>query len=112
MSGLSKLIKGFLGLFNSRFTDWLNDKADKIAIFIVIFIMIFSSLMIFKLASELNSNPPGVHYSKTNNNSSYDDNTHHVDPHYVEGYHRSDGTYVEGYWRGGDDGYYRSDPSY
>lgn len=35
---------------------------------------------------------------------------HHVEPHYVEGYYRSDGTYVEGYQRGGDSGYYRSDP--
>ncbi len=35
---------------------------------------------------------------------------HHVDPHYVEGYYRDDGTYVEGYQRGGESGYYRSDP--
>lgn len=42
--------------------------------------------------------------------SDYDDNTHHVDPHWVDGYERSDGTEVDGYWRGGDDGYERSDP--
>lgn len=40
----------------------------------------------------------------------YDDNTHHVDPHWVDGYERSDGTEVDGYWRGGEDGYERSDP--
>jgi hypothetical protein len=39
-----------------------------------------------------------------------DDNIHHVDPHWVEGYERSDGTEVDGYWRGGEDGYERSDP--
>jgi hypothetical protein len=39
-----------------------------------------------------------------------DDGTHHVDSHYVEGYERSDGTEVDGYWRGGEDGYERSDP--
>ncbi|WP_226670803.1 hypothetical protein [Metabacillus litoralis] len=37
-------------------------------------------------------------------------NTHHVDPHWVDGYTRDDGTEVEGYWRGGEDGYERSDP--
>lgn len=35
---------------------------------------------------------------------------HHVKPHYVNGYKRSDGTNVDGYWRGGDNGYYRSNP--
>jgi hypothetical protein len=40
----------------------------------------------------------------------YDDGTHHVDPHWVDGYERSDGTQVDGYWRGGEDGYERSDP--
>lgn len=35
---------------------------------------------------------------------------HHVEPHWVDGYERSDGTTVEGYWRGGEDGYYRSNP--
>lgn len=40
----------------------------------------------------------------------YDDNIHHVDPHMVDGYERSDGTQVDGYWRGGEDGYDRSDP--
>lgn len=39
-----------------------------------------------------------------------DDNTHHVSPHSVDGYERSDGTKVEGYWRGGADGYERSNP--
>jgi hypothetical protein len=29
-------------------------------------------------------------------------NTHHVDPHWVDGYYRADGTYVEEYWRDGD----------
>ncbi|WP_339276367.1 hypothetical protein MKY59_05120 [Paenibacillus sp. FSL W8-0426] len=29
-------------------------------------------------------------------------NTHHVEPHYVEGYERADGTHVEGYYRDGD----------
>lgn len=37
-------------------------------------------------------------------------NTHHVDPHWVDGYTRDDGTEVEGYWRGGEDGYERSNP--
>ncbi|MDT8860299.1 hypothetical protein N0O92_08635 [Alkalihalobacillus sp. MEB130] len=43
----------------------------------------------------------------------YDDHTpgiHHVQPHWVNGYERSDGTMVDGYWRGGEDGYYRSNP--
>lgn len=111
-SGISKVIKSFLGLFDSSFSNWLNKKADKIALFIVIIVIIFSSIFVFKLVSELNRNPAGDFYTKTNYNKNYDNNTHHVDPHYVEGYRRSDGTYVEGYWRGGDDGYYRSDPSY
>lgn len=29
-------------------------------------------------------------------------NSHHVTPHYVDGYLRQDGTYVEGYYRDGD----------
>ncbi|MBM7606221.1 hypothetical protein JOC75_004269 [Metabacillus crassostreae] len=37
-------------------------------------------------------------------------NIHHVDPHWVNGYTRDDGTEVEGYWRGGEDGYDRSNP--
>ena len=37
-------------------------------------------------------------------------NLHHVDPHWVDGYDRSDGTEVDGYWRGGDEGYDRSNP--
>lgn len=43
---------------------------------------------------------------------SYDEvpGTHHVDPHWVDGYTREDGTEVDGYWRGGDDGYERSNP--
>jgi hypothetical protein len=63
-SGVSKLIKAFLGLFNSGFSNWLNAKADKIAIFIVIALMLFSSLLIFKLAAELNRNPAGDFYTK------------------------------------------------
>lgn len=36
------------------------------------------------------------------NDSIENPNTHHVNPHYVEGYTRADGTYVEGYFRDGD----------
>lgn len=39
-----------------------------------------------------------------------EDNIHHVDPHWVDGYQRSDGTVVEGYWCGGETGYERSNP--
>lgn len=39
-----------------------------------------------------------------------DDDIHHVDPHSVDGYERQDGTEVDGYYRGGEDGYERSDP--
>lgn len=39
-----------------------------------------------------------------------DSNIHHVEPHWVDGYERSDGTKVDGYWRGGEDGYNRSNP--
>ncbi|NOU94586.1 hypothetical protein GC093_15355 [Paenibacillus sp. LMG 31456] len=35
---------------------------------------------------------------------------HNVDPHWVNSYQRSDGTQVNGYWRGGNDGYNRSNP--
>ena len=43
-------------------------------------------------------------------NTTIDSNTHHVNPHVVDGYYRSDGTYVEEYRRGGEDGYERSNP--
>lgn len=40
----------------------------------------------------------------------YGTGVHQVSPHYVDTYTRDDGTQVGGYWRGGDDGYYRSNP--
>jgi|GEM_PF-3439130 len=36
--------------------------------------------------------------------------THHVDSHHVEGYVKGDGTVVNDYWRGGEEGYERSNP--
>jgi len=36
--------------------------------------------------------------------------THHVEAHSVNSYEKSDGTVVESYWRGGDEGYERSNP--
>ncbi len=36
--------------------------------------------------------------------------THHVDSHHVEGYVKDDGTVVADYWRGGEEGYERSNP--
>jgi hypothetical protein len=36
------------------------------------------------------------------NGSTENPGSHHVKPHYVEGYYRADGTYVEGYYRDGD----------
>ena len=41
---------------------------------------------------------------------SLDAEFHHVDPHSVESYVRDDGTVVSGYERGGEDGYFRSNP--
>lgn len=35
---------------------------------------------------------------------------HKVDPHWVNGYTKDNGTQVDGYWRGGENGYYRSNP--
>ncbi|MDF2800656.1 MAG: hypothetical protein K0S61_559 [Anaerocolumna sp.] len=50
-------------------------------------------------------------YSSDSGSDNYDySNTHHVDPHWVDSYTRSDGTQVDGYWRGGFDGYERSNP--
>lgn len=49
-------------------------------------------------------------YSDTYEDYESTPGTHHVDPHWVDGYQRSDGTKVEGYWRGGSDGYERSNP--
>ncbi|MBD7912787.1 MULTISPECIES: hypothetical protein [Clostridium] len=42
--------------------------------------------------------------------SSEDNNIHHVRPNDVQDYYRQDGTHVDGYHRGGDEGYYRSNP--
>ncbi|EJR17899.1 hypothetical protein LKL81_24230 [Bacillus paranthracis] len=59
---------------------------------------------------------PNSNYEE-NIGEDYDDvepdnaDTQHVDPHWVDGYERSDGTEVDGYWRGGDDGYERSNPN-
>ncbi|MEK5214600.1 hypothetical protein [Psychrobacillus sp. FSL H8-0487] len=39
-----------------------------------------------------------------------DSDLHHVDSHSVESYVRGDGTFVSGYERGGEDGYFRTDP--
>lgn len=53
----------------------------------------------------VNSDPnPSVHPSdqSVEEASLENPNTHHVQPHYVDGYYRADGTYVEGYYRDGD----------
>ena len=48
--------------------------------------------------TELLPQEPGTGESPGND----DPGTHHVKPHWVEGYTRADGTYVGGYWRDGD----------
>ncbi|QCX34700.1 hypothetical protein FDN13_13865 [Caloramator sp. E03] len=54
-----------------------------------------------------------IEYQEDSNETKYYNDSpgiHHVRPHYVNGYERADGTYIDGYWRGGDNGYYRSNP--
>ncbi|MTH54902.1 hypothetical protein GKZ89_15980 [Bacillus mangrovi] len=60
-------------------------------------------------------NNPGTAAAAVDHNG-----THHVSPHWVDGYYRADGTYVEGYWRDGDgdtsvnqnSGWEQSNPDY
>jgi len=76
------------------------------------------SVVYSEIASIFNDSRDETDYINQNRYDGYDseftenDNsdTHHVDPHWVDGYERSDGTQVDGYWRGGADGYERSNP--
>ena len=56
--------------------------------------------------------PDDGNYASDNSSddSSSESDYNHVEPHYVDSYYRDDGTQVDGYWRGGDDGYWRSNP--
>lgn len=84
----------------------------------VAFWFFIGSIFYEKILSEsINENPSIVEYDDSGDYDEYDDsgdydddNIHHVDAHWVDGYERSDGTEVDGYWRGGEDGYDRSDP--
>lgn len=48
------------------------------------------------------SDPAPTTVEHTDSGSIDNPNTHHVTPHYVEGYYRADGIYVDGYFRDGD----------
>jgi uncharacterized membrane protein YgcG len=91
------------------FSDWLVSSGCLsllITIMIIIPIGLYKAFQSSEVEDSYNTNTEG--YSSDNEDNST--NTQHVDPHWVEGYERSDGTKVDGYWRGGSDGYERSDP--
>lgn len=106
-------------------TRYIFYQIASVSLFIATFafgtgIWFFAGSFIYE-AFKSNDAEPAISENRSGNDNSdesYEDlpeggsdpNTHHVDPHWVDGYERSDGTKVDGYWRGGEDGYERSDP--
>jgi hypothetical protein len=105
--------------------SWIFYLLFKSIPYIAIFYFVTESYRLYKTGEYIEEFPfyyfyedadnyPGEEYPDADeiveNSYEVENGTHHVDPHYVEGYERSDGTYVEGYWRGGEEGYERSNP--